>query len=267
VEFDGEKSKIDLYALVLGINDYLKPDYKLNYAVNDANAFLEELQKGSDSLFNRVFTVELKDKLATKSELIAELKEISEDIGPEDVFVFYFAGHGVTTADSLGQNKFYLILQDVEQIFGNAQMLDNKAFSGEELVLWSSKIAAEKQLFVLDACQSGGILQGFASRGFEREKTLAQLARSSGTYFLTASEEQQSANEATELEHGFFTYSILEAMTGKSYPIAQDSKVTVNELKTYVEERVPELTRQYKTTMQYPNGFGYGQDFPLIFLK
>jgi len=36
----------------------------------------------------------------------------------------------------------------------------------------------KKQLFILDACQSGGAVKSFAQRGAVREKALAQLARS-----------------------------------------------------------------------------------------
>lgn len=34
-------------------------------------------------------------------------------------------------------------------------------------------------------------------------------------------------------------------------------------LKSYVEDRDPELTQKYHGQPQYPTGYGFGQDFPV----
>lgn len=44
-------------------------------------------------------------------------------------------------------------------------------------------------------------------------------------------------------------------------------EVTVNEIKTYVEERVPELSETYRGSPQYPTGYSFGRDFPIVILK
>jgi hypothetical protein len=62
-----------------------------------------------------------------------------------------------------------------------------------------------------------------------------------------------------------FTYVLLEALNGKADN--GDGKVTVNEIKLYMEERVPELTKQYGGTAQYPTGYITGSDFPLTILN
>ncbi|MBL6444989.1 hypothetical protein JMN32_01625 [Fulvivirga sp. 29W222] len=41
------------------------------------------------------------------------------------------------------------------------------------------------------------------------------------------------------------------------------NKITVNELKIFMEERVPELNDQYGGQAQYPTGFVHGNDFPI----
>ena len=41
-------------------------------------------------------------------------------------------------------------------------------------------------------------------------------------------------------------------------------KITVNELKFYMEDRVPDLTKQYGGKTQYPTGYITGNDFPLV---
>ena len=125
---------------------------------------------------------------------------------------------------------------------------------------------AEKQLFLLDACHSGGAVESFATRGDSREKTLAQLARSTGTFFITAAQDVEYANEVGNLQHGLFTYALLEVLNGQ-FGNNGDDKITISELKIYVEERVPELSEEHHGSPQYPTGYSFGQDFPIVILK
>lgn len=69
------------------------------------------------------------------------------------------------------------------------------------------------------------------------------------------------------MEHGLFTYAILEALEGKADGGVKDDKITANEIKTYVEDRVPELSEQYHGSPQYPTGYSFGQDFPLVIIN
>lgn len=55
-------------------------------------------------------------------------------------------------------------------------------------------------------------------------------------------------------------------MGGKADGVPRDGKVTVYELKAFLDEAVPELTRRHKGQPQFPNTFSRGQDFPLALL-
>jgi hypothetical protein len=46
-----------------------------------------------------------------------------------------------------------------------------------------------------------------------------------------------------------------------------DNRITVSELKVYVEDRVPELAEKYRGSPQYPTSYGFGQDFPIVFTE
>ena len=59
----------------------------------------------------------------------------------------------------------------------------------------------------------------------------------------------------------------IEILQGKVTLATKDQKITVNEMKTYVEERVPELSEQYHGSAQYPTSFSFGQDFPIVLVK
>ena len=271
VKFDGEAAKTDLYIFSIGINKYKNSNYNLSYAVKDAEDFSKALAKGGQPLFNQIYTTSIEDSKANKSQIETAFKTLIEQIGPEDVFVFYYAGHGIMSDNSAAKpSDFYIVTHNVTSFFGE-DILTKEGVSSTELLDFSKDIAAQKQLFILDACHSGGALDAIASRGVEgREKAIAQLARNTGTFFLTASQDVQYANESGDLKHGLFTYALLEVLgndLNTTIGAHQDDKVTINEMKTYVEERVPELSEKYHGSAQYPTSYSFGQDFPIVILK
>ena len=130
-----------------------------------------------------------------------------------------------------------------------------------------TKIGAQKVLVLIDACKSGSAMLAFASRGVEDRKAMAQLARATGTHVVAASTKDQFAAEVKELGHGVFTYTLLEGLSGKADGSPKDGTVTVRELLTYVESRLPEISEQYKQQAQYPVVDSRGQDFPLATVR
>ncbi len=268
LSYDKEAGETDLYLLVLGVNKYRNPKYVLNYAKNDAQSFLKTIEKNAEPIFHSTHAFFLADEQVNKQEVKQTFDKIASEIGPEDVFVMYYAGHGVMTEKDMDRDaEFFLVTSDITNLFGDDITLREKAISARELLTYSREIAAQKQLFVIDACQSGGALTAFATRGAPREKALAQLARSSGTFFLTASQDAQYANEVGDLKHGIFTYAILEILTGEVSEYRTDEKITVSEIKSYVESRVPELSKQYHGSEQFPTSYSFGQDFPLAVFR
>jgi len=267
INYDGEDAKTDLYILAIGINNYENPQYNLNFAVNDAKAYVKALKKNAKSIFNNVEVVFIKNEEANKANILEQVKVLTSKVGPEDVFLFYYAGHGVMNINKENESEFFVVTHNVTNLYGDTEMLKEKAISASEIMEFSKNILAGKQLFILDACQSGAAIKAFATRGDNREKAIAQLARSTGTFFLTASQDIQYANEAGNLQHGLFTYAILEALSGNADSGRNDKKITANEIKAYVEDRVPELSEQYHGSPQYPTGYSFGQDFPLVIVK
>ena len=260
---NGNLSNITLHLLVIGINKYKNPKYNLNYATADATSFKEVIERGGTSIFSKTNIVFIGDDKATKAGISMELDKIKATATAKDVFIFYYAGHGV-----LNQKKdFFLVPYDVTQLYGQDDALAQKGLSANELQQYSKDIKAQKQLFILDACQSAGALEQIvAARGAAEEKAIAQLARATGTHWLTASGSEQFASEFEQLKHGTFTYVLLEALSGKADK-GGDKKITVKELDAYLQEVVPELTAKYKGTPQYPSSYGFGNDFPIGVVK
>jgi len=268
VHYDGLETDVDLFIIAVGINDYKNPAYQLSYAIDDAKAYARLIKKNSVGIFNSVEEVFVKNDAADKKGIQDAFATVAKKAGPEDVFIFYFAGHGaMSSGGGDEESKFHIIPYDVTKLYGDDQMLAEKAISADEILQLSMQVTARKQIFVLDACQSGGALTAFNARGATREKAVAQLARSTGTFFLLASGAIQYASEARDLKHGIFTYALLEGLEGKADGGLGDKKITANELKGYVEDRVPQLTEEYMLTPQYPTGYSFGQDFPIVIVK
>ncbi len=260
------EAKPKLVALIVGINRYKNPKYELNYALTDARSVAKKLDESSKQLFARVEKTELYDSQVTKEGIMKAFATISKTINEQDLFVFYYAGHGTVNEDE-GQSEFYLVPYDVTQMYGNSGGLKDKAVSAAILKELSLKINAQKQVFIIDACQSAGALQTVATRGAAEEKAMAQLARSTGTFWLTAAGSEQFATEFEQLGHGVFTYSILEGLSGESKASSTDGVITIRGLSSYIEQRVPALSEQYKGKSQYPASFSFGNDFPIQILE
>ena len=258
------QSETSMYVVVVGINTYKNPKYTLNYAGADASAFKEKMASGNKDIFKNVEVVYLADAEATKSNIEAAFRKAAAKCKQQDVFIFYYAGHGVMSGGEGNKKDFFIVPYDVTQLYGADDALAQKGISSQELQDLSKNIPAQKQLFILDACQSAGALEAVASRGAAEEKAIAQLARSTGTHWLTASASDQFASEFQQLGHGIFTYVLLQALTQGT---GAGDKVSVNSLKAYLETQVPELSQKYKGNPQYPASYGYGNDFPIMIIK
>ncbi len=266
VVYEGKSDeKPKLFLLTIGVNEYRNPKYNLNFAVADASSFENEVKKGSTNLFGQVVVKSLRDSKATKAGLMAAFSEIQKQAKEQDLFIFYYAGHGVMSDGKTTESQFYLVPHDVTQLYGRDDMLNDKALSATEMKEISKNIGAQKQVFILDACQSAGAIDVIALRGAAEEKAMAQLARSTGTFWITATGTEQFATEFKDLGHGVFTYSLLEGLSGKADN--GDKRITIKELSAYIENRVPELSEKYKGKPQFPSGYSFGNDFPIVVIN
>ncbi len=254
-----------LYILSVGINKYQNSQYDLNYAQPDAKAFIDKVVEKNKGIYKSIHPVEIYDKEATRANIIKEFRNIGKKAKAEDVFVFFYAGHGSMNLDK--EDSFYLVPTDVTKLYGDSEQLATKAISDEELKKNLTLVKAQKQIVLMDACHSGAALANMKVRaGGSDEKAIVTLARSSGTVWMASSGTKQFATEFETLQHGTFTYALLEAMDG-SADLGGDGQVTVSEIKLFMDNRVPELTEQYGGSAQYPTFYLTGNDFPLAVPK
>ncbi len=265
IEYTGEAiATTSLYVMAVGINQYQNESYNLNYAQADAQSLTEKIIENSKGIFKSVNKMEIYDTDATRDNILKGFRSMIATAKPEDVFIFYYAGHGTINEDK--DNEYYLVPTDVTKLYGDSEQLEAKGISATELKDHLSQIKAQKQMVLMDACHSGGALKSLNVRAAASdEKAIVQLARSSGVAVMASSGTQQFATEFEELKHGVFTYALLEAIDGKADN--GDGRITVTEIRMYMENRVPELTKQYNGKSQYPTAWLTGNDFPVTVLK
>ncbi len=259
--FESNEYLPNCHILIIGIDQYENETLNLNYAKADAKAFSEMIKKRSKLLFNHMNFYNLYDDDAKKLNIITAVNEISKNSKPEDVFIFYYAGHG-----SMIEDKFYFIPTDCIRLY-DSEIAENNAISADLMQENFKKIKALKQIMILDACQSGGATEILGQRGAGREKAIAQLSRSAGIHVLASAGSEQFATEFKSLGHGLFTYVLIDALNGNADGSPLDGKITIYELKSYLDDQVPEYTKKFKGIRQYPQSYSGGNDFPLIVLS
>jgi WD40 repeat protein len=251
----------NLYILAIGISYYQNPKYLLEYPREDARAFTDVVAQKGKGLFKQIVPILVLDKEATRTGIGKAFTRLTAQARPQDAFIFYYSGHGAMSDSQAGlEPEFHLVCSDVLQLHGDMGLVARGVSAGQ-LKTWCRAVQARKQMLVLDACESGGVVNAFVQRGVEEEDALDQLARSEGMVVLAAALTVQPASEYQALRHGVFTYALLKGLQGEAG--IPDGRVTPAKLKSYIEKVVPDLVKKYRGQAQYPTGAAYGQDFPI----
>ena len=269
-----------LYILAIGVNEYANSNYNLSFAVADATDVAAEIKSQQlEKLplelrrFGSAEVVPLFDGKATRAAILKALARLSGDdtsqlpandplaalrkSQPEDAVVIYFAGHGKAVGgdkeSKAEQGRFYLIPHDmgysgprVKLEGDNLTLVKESSISDRDLEEAFEKIDAGLLLLIIDACNSGEVLESEEwRRGPMNSKGLAQLAYEKGMYVLTASQGYESAQESARLGggHGFLTYALIEEglRAGLADALPQFGQIELREWLDYAVRRVPRL--------------------------
>ncbi|MFN8612163.1 MAG: caspase family protein [Vulcanimicrobiota bacterium] len=221
------------WAVVVGIDDYSKesiPD--LRYAGSDAKVFAQALQKllkiAPDHLF--LFSGDAADsnQIPNRLNLIYRLDWLSKTTRPDDVVIFYFAGHGA----QVGSESF-LLMKDSDN--RSLETLKASALSKVDLNRLILRTSAARTLTVLDACRNdptagAGTVAGMDSQA---QANFADSGTGREVVGLLSCSPGQRSWEWEEKKHGFFTYYLVEALQG-----SLKDKITPNSLAEYLTAKV-----------------------------
>jgi hypothetical protein len=238
-----ERSR-NIWSVVVGIDKYASVP-RLKYAVKDARAFYNLLTDVNQIPKENVTL--LTNEQATLTNLRSLLgTRLKQNAGKGDMVIIYFAGHGaterdVTSPDGDGLEK-YILPYDA-----NPKDLYASALPMREISHILNRIQSERLVFIADACYSGASggrtisIEGLRSN--LSDNFFGRISRGKGRVIITASGANEVSAEDDALEHGVFTYYLIEGLKGRADYDA-DGLITVDEAYRYVSDAVPRATNQ-----------------------
>jgi uncharacterized caspase-like protein len=255
--------KPQLYALVVGIQEFEKTTLNLKYSVADATAIAQLLQKKSAPLFEKVNVEQLTTQKATTKSALESAFARYRSISPDDVFVFYVASHGTVTGADLATRQYFLIPSNVSTVTEEAIRRD--AVSEAELKQLVASVPATRKLLLLDTCHAGAMgdaLGVTTTQGNEEIAAVKTLSGAVGSTVLSASSSDEEALEGED-GHGLFTWVLLQGLGG-SADFRKRGFINTYDLADYVDEEVPKVAEEHFKRRQVPNLNNAGQSFQIV---
>ncbi|MCB9508430.1 MAG: caspase family protein [Myxococcales bacterium] len=180
-------------------------------ATNVGEAFRESrLQGHADQVI-------LTDKRATRDGVEAALRDAARRAGPNDVFVFFYSGHGGVVPVDTRRDRVELDGTDETLQLYDGPLTDNDFAALLDLFRTNTIIVA------LDSCQSGGFARDIMTRP--------------GRIGLFSSDEDVLSSTAEVLEAGgFLSAAFIDAVRGLADGRPRDGALQAGELTDYLLE-------------------------------
>ena len=224
------------WAIIIGVAAYHHMR-RLQYTDDDAYrmyAFLKSPEGGAipDEQMNLMI-----DERATKENIINGLRDFALKIGPDDVLVFYFSGHG---------EENNLLPFDYDGTY-------NK-ISYQEINSLLQQTKAKHKICLTDACHSGGMyaMKGKPETGSYKNEFDIFSENKEEIAILVSSRSNEKSVESTRLRQGTFSHFLIKGLKGES-DRNRDNIITVTELYNYVHRQVKSYTGNLQTPSLYGN--------------
>jgi len=233
-------------AVVVGVGSYDDPAFQdLEYPPADATALAEVLAADSAGGFDRV--VVLADGPSTRrEEILRQLREVTGDLGREDVLVVYFSGHGTAAQGPDQPARLYLLPSDAVPA-----ELDSTALDLTDLRDFFGRLEPMRKALIIDACFNGQGKSAIDPDLRPRIDELLQTARGtdlsqlgSGEAHLYATTVGRPAFEDPNVGHGIYTHYLLQALSWAraEADLDDDGVITSYEAHDYARGRTMEHT-------------------------
>jgi WD40 repeat protein len=230
------KDRPALHVLSVGLNYTGKAGLALDCPVNDAEAIAKAFGAacaGGDNLFRMDSPPrKLLEEKATAKAVLQELAGLRKKVKPQDLLVFFFAGHGVRKG-----GEFYLLTSGAD-----VKDLAKTALSGSQL---RDRLRGYPcQVLLLDACHSGAANRALVGLTPATDAASRRLADAEcGVTLMAAAMGYQRALEGGG-KNGYFTQGVLKGLRkarGLPYNY-RDGRQYVHHLFSFVFDEVKELS-------------------------
>ena len=232
-----------LFVVAVGVGKYDNeklPNLKLT--CKDAQDFANVAAKKKGQPFSDVQVKVLCDEEATRSDLFEAMEWMAQEASPNDLCIFFFAGHGYRDE----KDRFYFMPYHgrIDQLYD--------CFSATDFKNAADDINSKLVIFV-DACYSGGLLSG--QRSAAATHFIEQLRRTKNGMLLYASSASDTkSNEDPTWGNGAFTKALIEAFNGAAKQ-ATDEGLSTQQLEMYLYKEVRKTTNfKQSPVFMNPNG-------------
>jgi hypothetical protein len=214
-----------IYGIFAGISDYSQlrqtnPGWgDLSYTADDAIVARDALIANAGMRSENAFT--FTDLQATSTNIEAAFNDIAARIGPDDVFVFFYSGHGGQEARAGGANAADADSYDETLAFSDRTVTD------DEIDTLFDRINSVASIIILDSCYSGGFSKDVVS--------------SPGRMGLFSSDEDVPSLVAGKFQAGgYLSYFFKEAVENGRADEDGDNAINAMELSQYIHQRYTE---------------------------
>jgi uncharacterized caspase-like protein/Tfp pilus assembly protein PilF len=258
---------VERWAILIGVSRYKFGDENLGgnqipnlkNAADDAQALYDFLRTDELGGFRDVkeggHMILLKDEDATRANVERALSTLRQS-KPDDYFLLYIAAHGALVPESDARTRTteevpYFAMHD-----SDLRDMKNTALRMDAFRKLVTEIPAKRGLVLSDTCHSAGVQlagRGLITTTRANSRYLEEMNQvSSGVGFISAADQTELSYELDTLNHGVFTWCLLEGLRGNA-DHDNDGQVDFKELKDYLRDTVPQLTNnrqhpQYNTT-------------------
>ncbi len=256
-------------ALVIGVGSFKDPNIsQLRFTANDARVFADTLRK--ECRFDDVKT--LIDNQAITEDVKDAIDKLAAEATPEDLVVIYIASHG-SPGESDKAGVSYIVTYDTK-----VDKLYATAFKMEDLLGdIKRRFSSERIIVFIDTCYSGATFKeppkewptgGRALRvvaSGPRVKMIEDQIRQTessiglgpatpgekrkqqgvGRVIIASSSENEQSWESEQIQHGYFTYYLIEALK-------RQNSISIQGLYDYLRDEVPRAVERDKKAKQNP---------------
>lgn len=232
----------------------------------------------------------------TKSQIIDSFNEwLVNGTGPGDAVVFYFSGHGTQVLDKdkdEDDKKDEAICPSETAAGSDGYINQSTIITDDELNNLIKKLKERKVLLLFDSCHSGTVSRNlsmnYAVLGYEKSKDISKkvytkllvskdmtdygekslfpkaieivdLKKDSNFQYIEFSAAQPyQKSYSIPNKGGAFTLFLLDGIKGNLANENNDDKITIKELKNYIDKRDKEIVQQQSNSLEIQDAYYEG---------
>ena len=230
------KAERRVWVLAVGVSNYERPEYKLDFAAKDARDLAAAWKKLEGRGVDKVETRILTDGEATRDDILDALDWLAQVEADtiDDLVVVFLAGHGINDA-----REYFFLPHDADLERRNRTLLSQSQIHS------TLRSMPGRVLLFLDTCRAGSLVASSSDlevrKRIDPTGLINDMAYNAGVIVYSAATSRQLSQESPDWNNGAFTKALVDALGG-SADTDRNGEVTSTELEGYLGTTVSTMT-------------------------